>query len=184
MADAEEIQDEKADSLSDKDLHRLLPGVPVTLYKNLMNATLTDITDDRGRGVLLFTEEETPTTIQGHWFAILPQDGAYLVFDPYGGTSTDPWRDGVNFVTKYELKALGQERPMLDDVFKRAGVRVTFNTTKFQSKGNDVSTCGRHCAVRLWHADMDSPQYKAFIYSYGPDADATVTRMTEERLAN
>lgn len=181
MGDAVGIQEQKADSLSDKDIQRLLPDVPVTLYKDLKGASLSSITDDRGRGVLLFTDEETPSTIQGHWFAILPQEGAYLVFDPYGGTSTDPWRDGVKFVTRYELRELGQERPMLDDVFKRAGVRVTFNTTKFQSKANDVNTCGRHCVVRLWHAGMDSPEYKDFIYSHGPDADATVTRMTEER---
>lgn len=177
---ADGIEDEKAVALTDHEVKSLLPGVPITMYKDLDKKTLSDITDDRGRGVLLFIDEETDTSISGHWFAIMPLASAFLVFDPYGGTSTDPWHDGVKFTTQYKLRELGQGRPMLDDLFRRAGVRVTFNTTKFQTKDNDVNTCGRLCAVRLWHADMDNDAYKRFIYSYGPDADATVTVMTEK----
>lgn len=176
-----QIEAEKAQSLSDADLRHLVPGVPITLYKDLKGATLSDITDSAGRGMILFTDDETPTAISGHWFAVLPQRTGFLVFDPYGGTASDPWYDGVKFVSRTELRELGQSRPMLDDVFRRAGVRVLFNETPFQKRVDDVNTCGRHCVVRLWNRDMTNAEYKSYIYSQGPDADATVTRLTETR---
>lgn len=176
-----QIESEKAQALSDADLRALIPGVPITLYKDLKGATLASITDGAGRGMILFTDEETPDTISGHWFAVLPQRTGYLVFDPYGGTASDPWHDGVKFVSRQELSQLGQGRPLLDDLFRRAGVRVLFNETPFQKRENDVNTCGRHCVVRLWNRDMTNSEYKSYIYSQGPDADATVTRLTEAR---
>lgn len=167
-------------SLSNSDLEKLVPGVPVTSYPELKEKRLSDIVDSYGRGFILFEEESTPNETSGHWFCICSQPGGMLVFDPYGGTESDPWYDGIKFNTIHKLRELGQGRPLLDDVFRNAGVKVLFNTTKFQKDIKDVNTCGRHCVVRLWNHQMTSPEYKEYIFSQGPEPDVTVTVLTRD----
>lgn len=169
-------------ALSDDEIHKLLPGVPITLYKDLDEKSLDQITDKNGRGMILFVTEETPTTITGHWLCVFKQPQGIMMFDPYGGVKGDPWYKDSTFVEKEDLVELDQTRPELETIIRKAGFRPLFNIHELQKDRRDINTCGRHCAVRLWNDHMSNNDYVHMLWQHGPSADATVTALTDAVL--
>lgn len=131
--------------------------------------------------MILFVEKETPTAISGHWLAVAKQGASCLVFDPYGGKK-EPWYLDHTFIPKRVLASLNETVPVLATIVSKAGLRPIFNPHRYQRMKDDIDTCGRHSVVRLWHGDMSNDEYHHWITSYGPDYDATVTQLTNEKL--
>lgn len=173
-------------ALTDKDVHRLLPGVPLTLYSDLTDKSLSSLLDSRGRGMILFVESEKSSTISGHWLAVATQPDGLLVFDPYGGRSQDPWYLDRKFISNRDEKALNESAPHLHKLITSAGIKPIYSTVRYQELQKGIDTCGRHCVVRLWHKDRDLKRYDSFMDTArsltGATFDELVTSWTDDVL--
>jgi hypothetical protein len=172
----------KAQSMSDDDIHKILPGIPLTLYSDLDDCTYGNLVDNRGRGMVLFVQSETADTIAGHWLGLcrLPS-GSVLVFDPYGGKQ-DPWYLNSTWISGRAQKRFDEESPQLARVIQKSGLNVTFNPTRYQKDAANINTCGRHCIVRLLHDHLSNDAYGEWMRAQDSDPDTVVTEITEELL--
>lgn len=177
-----------AQPLSDNDMRYLLPGVPLTQYATFAsNPPLSSVVDAHGRGIVLFVKAQPDAEhIVGHWLAIVlrDEDGTALLFDPYGGRA-EPWQLDHKFVKggREELEELGEAQPLLDPYFEGQGYRTVYNTKRLQEMGKDVSTCGRHCACRLWRADLGDGAYREWLLALPSSPDVAVTTLTDQVLS-
>lgn len=169
-----------ARELEDSDIRKLLPGIRITMYKDLEGRALNTLVDNEGRGIIFFAESAGKTTISGHWLAIIVNGQGVEVFDPYGGTQ-DPWGLDHTWVADRSLVALHEDKPLLDALIRRSGMQPIFNDTRLQQMKRGIETCGRHCVVRLWNMHMTSPRYASWLKAQG-DPDVVVSRMTFNKL--
>lgn len=169
--------------LSDKDIRVLLPGVPITEYSDLANRNLSNILDRSGRGIIFFVEEDTPTAMNGHWLCVIRQNTGVLVFDPYGGHK-EPWFLDHTWVQTRNLKTLHEDKPELVGIVARAGMKILYNEHRLQAMKPGVETCGRHCVVRCWNAQVDSDHYANWLMKQDGNPDVTVSKLTYEKLGH
>lgn len=168
--------------LDDADMNILLPGAPITKYGDLDKLTLGNIIDDKGIGILIFIDEETPTLISGHWLGVLRRGMTVEAFDPYGGRK-DPWHLNKTF-TDYETnEEFNQERPLLANLILRSGLTPVYNTQRLQSMRSGIDTCGRHVAVRAMNRHMNIAEYTDWLESQGPP-DQVVAQITYSKLGH
>lgn len=168
--------------LTDGDLNKCLPGTPITEYDDLdnNNMSLSQLMDKNGRGILFFQDGEENGVLSGHWVAILRNAGGLEVFDPYGGDS-DPWHFASKFMSTEQLEETGQERPLLDNIAARSGMTINYTNDRLQRLNPVISTCGRHCVVRLWNSHMLEDEYEEYIRSMG-NPDRVVSVLTYDVL--
>jgi hypothetical protein len=166
--------------LTDSDLSRLLPGVPLHMYSELDDIPLSKLVNSHGVGIILF--ETKPS--QGHWLGLLAPPGKTWIelFDPYGGAG-DPWEFDSARAEEMgsDLESLGQDRPLLRVVARASGREMRVNRKRVQAFKPSVQTCGRHVALRLQHPDLDVAQYRTWLTAQRePDEtfDDTVVRLT------
>lgn len=178
-----DFQTVAARELSDQDLHTLLPGVPITQYNELEGKAFGELVDARGRGIIFFVQKEEPRVIEGHWLALLRQDDGVLLFDSYGGTK-DPWYLASRWVSKRALEDLDQDAPVLADIVRASGLRPLYNPVRLQRMKEGISTCGRHCVVRLWHQDLQGEEYAHWLKAEDDDPDYTVCALTYPALGH
>lgn len=186
--DAAAPSDRLSYALTDKDVHKLIPGLPLTLYSDLPNKTLGSLLDNRGRGLVLFVQDKDNSSVIGHWLAVATQPNGLLVFDPYGGKE-DPWYLDRKFISNRDQKALDETSPHLSTLIKNAGIRPIYSTERYQEMKKGIETCGRHCVVRLWHKDKDVQRYSRYMsnaryLSGGASNDDIVTHWTDEVLVH
>lgn len=160
-------------------MRRLLPGTPITEYGDLEGKALEEVTDAAGHGIVLWVSEETAAEISGHWLAIVTVPDGVLLFDPYGSVRADPWHRNAEDMTPYELEEQDQSRPVLEKLVRASGKRVLFNKQAYQADRRDINTCGRHCVVRIWHADLTNEEYSHTLHAQGGNADTVVTALTD-----
>lgn len=169
--------------LSDKDIRVLLPGVPITQYGDLDNKNLSNIIDGKGRGIIFFVEQETPSSLNGHWLAVIRQNDGVLLFDPYGGRK-EPWYLDHTWVQARNLKRLHEDKPLLVGIVQRSGYKILYNEHRLQSMTKGVETCGRHCVVRCWNSGVDSDHYANWLIRQDGNPDVTVSKLTYEKLGH
>lgn len=58
------------------------------------------------------------------------------------------------------------EEKKLTHFLKNSGYDVFYNTFPYQKLGDNINTCGRHCALRLLHRDLSDIQYHNLINKY------------------
>lgn len=158
--------------LSDADIHQLLQGIRILTYADLQGvADIDQIFDDAGRAIMLFATE-SPTV--GHWIALMKNGDRIDYFDPYGlkPEETKKW------LTQEELEVLNEDEPLLTHLLRASGHKVYYNPYPFQSKKDDINTCGRHAVVRLLFKDMDLDDYKEIVGSTGMTPDEFVSATT------
>lgn len=181
---AAELKKDIAYPLSNDDIAFLLPGVPITTYPSFGDApALEQVVDAHGRGIVLFLKSATRAHLEGHWLAVLTRpDRTVLLFDPYGGTD-EPWELDHKFVSSAAaLEKLGQEQPLMAPYFEGHGYEPVYNETRLQTMAPRIATCGRHCVVRLWRADLDDDAYVAWLEGHAMPPDGVVTQLTESAL--
>lgn len=172
----------QARELGDADLHKLLPGVPITEYADLANKMPADILDSKGRGIIFFTEKETPTSKTGHWLGVLRRGNTVEMFDPYGGKG-DPWNLDHTWISARTGKALREDRPLLAALLSRTGMDIVHNPYRLQKMTRGMNTCGRHVAVRLLNHDKPIHEYATYLTQQG-NPDDVVARLTYETLGS
>jgi hypothetical protein len=126
----------------------------------------------------------------GHWCAIFkagpPDDKVLEFFDSYGLFVDDE----LEFTDKAFRREHAQDYPYLADLLLKylgEGKKAEFNDRKYQKRGRDIATCGRHVGTRLRFRDLTLDEYEELIdrmmaaYNYpgGKDfADVIVTLLS------
>lgn len=159
--------------LSDTDIAKLLPGLPIISYPDLNKlSTIEDAFDNEGRCLILYLTENEST---GHWICMIKKGKTIEYFDPYGGFKPDEER---KWLTKSKLVELDQYYPVLTKLLKESRFKIVSNPYHFQKKRDGIATCGRHCCCRLAHHKMTLPAYKRMIDESGMNPDDYVSAWT------
>lgn len=167
----------KSYSLSDSDIHKIIPTLKIISYPLLLDYdNILDALDEKGRLLILYL---TDSMSHGHWTCLLKQkrNGKEYIeyFDPYGGYKPD---EEQKWVDKDILQQSGQCKEYLTKLLKESGLKVTYNKYPFQSQSNNINTCGRHCATRLYCKHLSLPQYTKMIQDSGMSPDDFVSTFT------
>jgi hypothetical protein len=167
------LEEIKEESLTNDDINKLLSGTSILTYPELKyKQTVDEILDENGRAVILFLTENENT---GHWVAIhKDEDDNIYYFDPYG---LDPEGD-KKWIPTQKLQELDEIQPYLSNLLKRSKSKVYSNQYPFQKDKQGISTCGRHCAVRLLYKHLDLDDYLGMIKSSGLSPDDFVSKLT------
>lgn len=138
--------------LSDSDLHRIMPDVPVIKYSELQNFECMDDMPDK---CIIFLEWEHNAV--GHWTCFLKRKGRYEYFNSFG----KKYDDDLNVLSRASRKILGENGNEIERLLD--GANCVWNKTKFQAE--EASTCGRHCVLRLNRFQRGDalPSYKKFM---------------------
>ena len=150
-------------SLSDNDLKHILGGdLKIIKYADLAKYKSIDevLTKERDYAILLYVDNETPSTISGHWVAIARNKDLYMFFDSYG-LKPDEEFHFISLKKRYEVH---EYKPYLTNLLRN--VNYIYNKVKYQNKDYMVDTCGSHCTMFLWYfknQDMDLPEYQQFM---------------------
>lgn len=147
-------------SLNEKNIKKILgKNIKIIEYSQLKYINnIDDIFDDEGRCILFFATESN--TI-GHWECLIKQDNRILFFDSYG-LGIDKCK---NYVSKKLLIKLNEYPNYLTDILNKSGYNIFHNAVRYQKMEGDITTCGRHCCLRLLNEKMNGLQYRQFMNS-------------------
>ena len=165
------LQNELHTSLSDLDIKRALPNVPILTYEDLSKYdNIAQLLPKKRDAIILFVELSQGV---GHWQAITRSNKNIHFFDSYG---TRPDK-ALLWIDKFMRKELNETVPYVSYLLNNAldaGFNVSFNSFEYQNKKNtDVSTCGRWVIAWIrWNNDQKVNTPKAFnkyIKNYSKD---------------
>lgn len=135
------------------------------------------LTDEHPYKIMLIEYKEN----SGHWVLIMKYvlKGKKVLeyFNPFG-----LYPSKADFVDDAVLnKKLDQEQLFLNQLFHKEESEEDFddliyNKVKFQSRADDVNTCGRHCLMRLIcmkDFNMDLADYIKFMKKFSKKLDAS-----------
>jgi len=146
---------------------------PIVLYDNLdINDDILEVIGKNNRCFLLFPTVHGSNS--GHWLSILYNDKTNTLehFDPYGLD--------VNQEMQYSSSRHVQAN-ILGKLYAKAqqkGIKIIFNTVRYQKLTNGVNTCGRHCAIRLRFHYLTPTQYENLMMKQTMSADWLVSILT------
>lgn len=132
--------------LNDGEIRKYLKGINIITYPELKNLKYFPF-DKLGRLIIFF---ETQNKNVGHWLAVRKDEINKTItwFDPYG-----IYPDGdEKWVNKNVLKQLGEDGKFGFNILHNYfldGYRIFYNNIDFQSKKDDIATCGRWCCCFL-----------------------------------
>jgi len=153
-------------SLSDAEIRKLIPDSGVMLYSDLIGlSNIIDIekllNSFKSKAICFLLRSKDN---YGHWIALFlrkgskPQRDVLHVFDPYGSQPDGKeWKSMAK--TDIMKHKLGQDAPYLLEAILKTKLPLYFNDIDYQKESPDISTCGRHCVVRIWNKDLDDDQY-------------------------
>ena len=99
----------------------------------------------------------------GHWVLIIRNNNNLEYFDSYGGKIDGP----INWITKEQQNKLDVKPYLTQLINNTPNLSTEYNGVDFQNKKNkDISTCGRHCCLRLktfLNNDFDLDDYIDFM---------------------
>jgi hypothetical protein len=160
-------------SLSDNELLELVSNKANLLtYTEVSKInTMDELLGPYGACIILYLSKHN----YGHWCCIfLVGSNELEFFDPYG-TYID---FQLKHIPEYFRKVSGQMCPHLSCLMINSPYLLSYNEYKFQKHEKDISTCGRHVAIRLILRKLDLESYKDFITSTPNDPDYVVTMLT------
>lgn len=161
-------------SLSNEELDEIL-GKDTLIYRYPMLAKYQNIDDLLGPNrecIILYMTGEN----YGHWTCLFEApDGTLEFFDSYGYFIDDEldFNNDLHF-----RREQNQDYPHLTWLLYNSGYPISYNQYQFQSDNKDITTCGRHVAVRLLLRHLTLDEYKDFIDSFKDDPDTVVTLLT------
>jgi hypothetical protein len=168
-----ENKDLRGYSLSNFDINKMIPTLKIISYPDLLKyKTIDQALDEKGRLMILYLTQDEYT---GHWICLLKRGNKIEFFDPYGNLKPD---DQSDWVSKKKLAEFDQDTHYLTKLLKESGYKIVYNKFPFQSESRDISTCGRHCATRLYFKHLSLPEYTQMILDSGINPDDFVTNFT------
>lgn len=162
-------------SLSDADIHKIIPSLKVITYPELLEyQTIDDALDTKGRLMILYLTTDQNT---GHWVCLLKsKDKKKLEFyDSYGGLKPD---QESTWLSNDKLKEFDQNTHYLTKLLKECPYTVVYNRYPFQSENNGVATCGRWATTRLYFKHLTLPQFTQMVLDSGIAPDDWVCNFT------
>jgi len=165
------IKELEAYALGDDDLRNILGSdISIIPYANLNDVNnIDEIFDNKGRAIILFATSEPNV---GHWLCLHKNGDEIEYFDPYGNC-IDCNR---KWLTKSKLIELHEDKPVLMKLLKASGKNVYYNSYAFQEDGNNINTCGKHCAVRLLFKNLNLDEYLDMIKKSNLSPDVFVSK--------
>lgn len=131
-------------SLSGEDIKRLLKGrCKIVTYPDLKQyKTIEDLLSPWGYCVLLYMTSAN----YGHWTCIIQHKDRIEFFDSYAMIPDTEFKE-IPKEDRYKYNFHGF--PYLTKLLYNSGYTIEYNHVPLQKLDDDVSTCGRHVAVRL-----------------------------------
>ena len=81
----------------------------------------------------------------GHWCILVKYNNNLIFFDPYG----DFIDDQLHYIDPEYNELVNQDYPVLSKLLYECPYKVHYNPFRLQKLDENISTCGRHCAVFL-----------------------------------
>jgi hypothetical protein len=163
-------------ALSNSDIIKLLDGkTSIVLYPDLHKySSIDELLGEYQNCIVLYESRKG----YGHWTAMIKKGDAIEFFNSYGG-EVDASLELIN--PEFRVKS-NQVEPYLKMLMYDSPYELNYNEFRFQKKGRNIRTCGRHCIVRVLCRDMNIYQYKDFLDQlcdlFGTDYDGIVTILT------
>mgnify|MGYP000846162687 FL=1 len=114
----------------------------------------------------------------GHWCAIIKYGNTIEFFDSYSGYPDDV----LNYIPDDFKKISNQNYPYLTKLLLDSPYNIEFNDHKYQKYNTNISTCGRHSALRILYKNLNLKQYDKLIKKLckitNTDPDTLVTYLT------
>jgi hypothetical protein len=168
-----ENKDLRGYSLSNFDINKMIPTLKIISYPDLLKyKSIHQALDEKGRLMILYLTQDEYT---GHWICLLKKGNKIEFFDPYGNLKPD---EESAWVSKKKLAEFDQDTHYLTKLLKESGSKVVYNKFPFQSENRDITTCGRHCATRLYFKHLTLPEYTQMVLDSGMAPDDFVTNFT------
>lgn len=160
-----------AEPLSGEDMLRAVDGESIILtYKDLKDVDdIHDLFDPYDNFILLYEMEKN----YGHWIAVIyhPESDTIEVFDPYGLFIDDEFK----YIRNPKLK----KQKYLSKLLLESESNIIYNDQPIQKYSKDVSSCGRHVALRINMRDIPLEEYQDMMMSKGKnERDKIVTMLT------
>jgi hypothetical protein len=108
----------------------------------------------------------------GHWCCLFRVGNLVEFHDPYGYKIDEQ----LEFINPEFRKKSNQNYPYLSKLMLQSPYKLSYNNKKLQKRANDVSSCGRHCCLRLILKEVPLKDYQNFLQTGGslnPDDKAT-----------
>ena len=117
----------------------------IMLYSELKNYnTILDLFPKDDYRIILIEQEKNV----GHWVVALRINEKVIFFDSYGLYPDDQ----LDFISKIKNRLLGQSHPEIRRLMKgieKYGLKAWYSKTKYQSEGDNISTCGRWVCLAI-----------------------------------
>jgi len=130
-------------ALSDGDIRRIMPGVPVLKYSDLR--TLSSLPD----ACIILLEWHHNS---GHWTCVFHDGGKAFYFNSLG----QKYDSDLNCLARSARMILGENGDEIQRLLK--GAPCDWNRVKYQA--DDSNTCGRHCINRIRDKRLTVAQFK------------------------
>ena len=150
--------------------------VSILLYRNLKNYNNLDELFMNSNNVALLYELKPN---YGHWVCLINQPLLNRIeyFDSYAYIP-DYHKRNIN---KKFLIESGQKVNILSLLLYNSNKEIYYNEQPMQLKKNIISTCGRHCCVRMLYGFLPLEEYQKIIYKNNKkNADLLVTYIISE----
>lgn len=162
------VQDAMMKPLSSLEIARIV-GSPLTIIEYGELAKYSDLSQVLTPEMPLVLLYETAPQY-GHWVCLIDH-GTHIEFmDSYG----IPPDGELDWVTQHMREELGEEVPHLTKLLGNRPVK--YNLVELQ--GEDTSTCGRYCCVRLLLKNMSLLDWALMLVSGSLEPDQLVTVLT------
>ncbi len=160
-----------SEPLSGKEMMRATDDETTVLaYEDLRDVNnIFDILGPNNNFTLLY--ETQPN--YGHWTAVLyhPEINTIEFFDPYG----KPIDSQLEYITDPNIP----RDPLLSELILDTDSKIIYNNKPLQKLGKDISSCGRHVALRINMRDIPLEEYQDMMMSKSKDErDKMVTYLT------
>jgi hypothetical protein len=129
--------------LSDGDIRRIMPGVPIIKYSDLR--TLNRLPD---ACIILLEWHHN----NGHWVCLFQDDGEACYFNSLG----QKYDSDLNCLSRAARVILGESGGEIERLL--GGAPCEWNKTKYQADTSE--TCGRHCINRIRNKTLTAAAYK------------------------
>ena len=168
--------EEKQPTTFDQLRYALKNDVTIFDYTDLANVNNIEQLFENSLNVIIFFPVENE--FQGHYTCMMyyPDNHVISYFCPYG---MSPMRNIIliNYLKRFDENLL-RLLPNLIKIFCKNGGKFLISSYPIQSKKNNISTCGKHCVMRLLNREIVDPsEYKNFLQMYSLNADQIVSLM-------
>lgn len=149
----------------------------IIMYDDLtIDDNILKVIGPTNRAILLFPTEAG--SVNGHYLCLIYYKDikTLLHFDSYGLDVTEELRYSTSRHVK--RNTLGY----LYNKLRAYGIKVIFNTYRFQQMQNGMNTCGRHVACRLRFYYLSNIEYAKLLLHQSNSPDYIVTIITLLKL--